>query len=140
MQAGVQSAMPAVSEVVAAAPVAAPRSKPTEYIAYPDSMKKATPTEVVSYPAQTQAAKVEVVSQPAAPVQAAAVAVTQVKPPVDLSSSGLTLIETDPNKAASIAPAPESREHAPRRRQRQREIYTIENNEPLQQVETQSPN
>ena len=79
--------------------------------------------------------------QPAAPVQAAAaVATAQAMPPVDLSSSGLTLIETDPNKAASIAPVPESREHAPRRRQRQREVYTIENSEPLQQVETQSPN
>ena len=61
-------------------------------------------------------------------------------PPVDLSSSGLTLIETDPNKAASIAPVQESREHAPRRRQRQREVYTIENSEPLQQVETHTPN
>jgi hypothetical protein len=59
---------------------------------------------------------------------------------VDLSSSGLTMIETDPNKAASIAPAPVSREHTPRRRQRPREVYTIENSEPLQQVETHSPN
>lgn len=123
MQAGAQAAMPAVSEV-AAAP--APRVKPTEYVAYPDSMKKAKPTEVVCYP-----------TQPAeAPAAAAAAPVIA---PIDLGSSGLTLIETDPNKAASVAPAPESREHAPRRRQRPREIYTIENNEPLQQVETHSP-
>jgi hypothetical protein len=50
------------------------------------------------------------------------------------------MIETDPHKAASVAPAAESREHAPRRRQRPREVYTIENSEPLQQVETHSPN
>ena len=148
---GAQSPMPVASEAVAAAPVAAKPNKPTEYVAYPDSMKKATPTEVVSYPAQyvettevEKAAKVEAVSEPVAPVQAAPVSVaatvvTQVAP-VDLSSAGLTLIETDPNKTASIVPVPENREHAPRRRQRQREIYTIENNEPLQQVETQSPN
>jgi ribonuclease E len=141
MQAGEQSAMPVVSEIVVAAPAAATPNKPTEYVAYPDSMKNSRPTEVVSYPTQpAQAAKVEVASQPKPQVQTAAVVVTQVTPPVDLSSSGLTLIETDPNKAVSVAPVPESREHAPRRRQRQREVYTIENSEPLQQVETQSPN
>ena len=141
MQAGEQSAMPVVSEVVAAAPAAAKSIKPTEYVAYPDSMKNSRPTEVVSYPTQTvQTAKVEAAPRPAAPVQAAAAVVAQVTPPVDLSSSGLTMIETDPNKAATVAPVPESREHAPRRRQRQREVYTIENSEPLQQVETQSPN
>jgi ribonuclease E len=141
MQAGEQSAMPVVSEIVVAAPAAATPNKPTEYVAYPDSMKNSRPTEVVSYPTQpAQAAKVEVASQPKPQVQTAAVVVTQVTPQVDLSSSGLTLIETDPNKAVSVAPVPESREHAPRRRQRQREVYTIENSEPLQQVETQSPN
>ena len=61
--------------------------------------------------------------------------------PVDLSSAGLTMIETDPNKAVGIVPVVvENRPQAPRRRQRQREVYTIENSEPLQQVETQSPN
>jgi len=35
--------------------------------------------------------------------------------------------------------ATETREHAPRRRQRPREIYTMENSEPLQMVETRSP-
>ena len=60
---------------------------------------------------------------------------------IDLNASGLTMIETDPSKAASVvAVIPESREHAPRRRQRQREIYTLENSEPLQQVETHMPN
>ncbi len=131
VQTSEQVAMPAVSEAAAAvaAPAPAPRIKPTEYVAYPDSMKKARPTEVVCYPTQ--------------PVQAApAVAAAPVIAPVDLSSTGLIMIETDPNKAASIAPAPapESREHAPRRRQRPREVYTIENSEPLQQVETRSSN
>jgi len=143
-------AMPVASEVVTAAPSPAVRPQPSEYIAYPDSMKKAKPTEVVSYPIQqAPSAKAEAMSQPAAPVQVAPIQVAPVQAapvvvaqaaPVDLSSAGLTLIETDPNKAVSVAPVVESREHAPRRRQRQREVYTIENSEPLQQVETQSPN
>ncbi len=117
----------AATRAVEAAPSAVASSlKPSEYIAFPDSMTR--PTEVVCYPTQ---------SAPAVVVQvAAAVAVA-----VDLSSSGLTLIETDPNKAASVVTAAtESREHAPRRRQRQREIYTAEDNEPLKQVETHTPN
>ena len=133
LQMGEQNAMPAASEVVAAAPAPASRAKPSEYIAYPDSMKKAMPTEVVSHPAQAAPAAAAVVAAPvvvSAPVAA----------PVDLSSSGLTMIETDPNKAATVAPVVETRSQAPRRRQRQREVYTIENSEPLQQVETQSPN
>ena len=114
------------------APVAASVKQPTEYVAYPDSMTRPNPTEVVCYPTQT------------APVVRVAAPVAQVAAPVAakvaLSSAGLTMIETDPVKAVTvIAAAPESREHAPRRRQRQKEIYTIENNEPLQQVETQSP-
>ncbi|HLP99404.1 MAG TPA: Rne/Rng family ribonuclease [Sideroxyarcus sp.] len=116
-----QRTAPAAS---AATPVVS-AAKPSEYVAYPDSMKKAKPTEVVCYPAQ---------QAPAASVAAAAPSA-----PIDLSNSGLTMIETDPSKAVT-APVPESREHAPRRRQRPREIYTIENNEPLQQVETRSPN
>ncbi|OIR17329.1 ribonuclease E [mine drainage metagenome] len=117
-------------EIAAAAPAPVARARPTEYIAYPESMKKAKPTEVVCYPTQAQAVQAAV-----APVAAPAAAA-----PLDLSSSGLTMIETDPNKAASIAPVPESHGHAPRRRQRPREVYTIENNEPLQQVETQTRN
>jgi ribonuclease E len=120
MQQGETRTQPPVAEVTATAP----RAKPTEYVAYPESMKKIRPTEVVCYP--TQAPR-------------AAEAVAPAAAPLDLSSSGLTMIETDPSKAASIS-APESREHAPRRRQRPREIYTIENSEPLQQVETRSPN
>jgi hypothetical protein len=99
--------------------------KPTEYVAYPASMKRLTPTEVVCYPAQTAV-------PPAAKIAAPAAA------PTDLSGAGLTMIETDPNKATTVTSVPEMREHAPRRRQRPREIYTIENSEPLQQVETRN--
>ncbi len=136
--------------VEAARPVAAPAAKivkPSEYIAYPDSMKRLTPTEVVCYPEQmapaVQAAPVAPVVE-VEPVALAAPVVQAPAPvaaPVDLNSAGLTMIETDPNKSASIVVvAPVSREQAPRRRQRQHEIYTIENSEPLQQVETQSKN
>ncbi len=122
---GTQPSEARVTSTVPEAVTPTPRGGPTEYIAYPDSMKKAIPTEVVSYP--TQPARTKSIAPP-------------VTAPIDLSNSGLTLIETDPHKAATIAPVPESREHAPRRRQRPREVYTIENSEPLQQVETQSPN
>jgi len=54
-----------------------------------------------------------------------------------LSEVGLVMIETDPNKAATVVPTQEVRNHAPRRRQRPREIYTAENNEPLVLIETQ---
>ncbi len=134
-----------------AAPFAvASSTQPSEYIAYPDSMKKAVPSEVVSYPTQAEAAPVVQVA-PVAPVVQEVAPVSPVAPvvqapapvvvPVDLSSAGLTMIETDPNKAASVVvAAPVNREQAPRRRQRQREIYSIEDSEPLQQVETQAKN
>ena len=116
--------------VVAEAPrnTAPAQAKPSEYVAYPDSMKRLTPTEVVCYPTN------------AAPAPKAIAPVVQVAAPapVDLSSAGLTMIETDPNKAASVViPAPASQDRAPRRRQRPREIYTAESNEPLVMVETQ---
>ncbi|MDD5057521.1 MAG: Rne/Rng family ribonuclease [Sideroxydans sp.] len=129
------------------APVAvASSAQPSEYIAYPDSMKKAMPSEVVSYPTQAEVAPVAAAAAvvqevAAAPVAPAVQAPAPVAVPVDLSSAGLVMIETDPNKAASIVvAAPANREQAPRRRQRQREIYSIEDSEPLQQVETQSKN
>ena len=120
------------NDVVAEAPrnTVPAQAKPSEYVAYPDSMKRLTPTEVVCYP--TNAAPAAKAVAPA--VQAVAPAPVQ----VDLSSAGLTMIETDPNKAASVViPAPASQDRAPRRRQRPREIYTAESNEPLVMVETQ---
>ena len=106
------------------------QAQPSEYVAYPDSMKRLTPTEVVCYP--TNAVPAAKAMAPA--VQAAAPAPVK----VDLSSAGLTMIETDPNKAASVVvPASSSQDRAPRRRSRPREIYTAESNEPLILVETQ---
>ncbi len=104
---------------LAVAPASTATAKPSEYIAYPDGMKKMTPSEVVCYPAQAAAAQ--------APVSA----------PIDLGNSGLTLIETAPDKATNAAPQTEGRGQPPRRRQRPREIYTTEDNEPLVMVETQ---
>jgi ribonuclease E len=52
------------------------------------------------------------------------------------ASTGLVMIETDPNKAANIV-VQENSAPAPRRRPRPREIYTAENNEPLVMIETQ---
>ncbi|GAB4124609.1 MAG: Rne/Rng family ribonuclease [Sideroxydans sp.] len=102
---------------------------PSEYVAYPDSMKRLSPTEVICYPtAATGSDSEPLVTPPAAPVQ------------LDLSAVGLTLIETQPDKIASIVPTTDDGEaRPPRRRQRPREIYTAENNEPLQMVETRSP-
>jgi hypothetical protein len=56
-----------------------------------------------------------------------------------LSAAGLVMIETDPNKAASIVVPQESSTPAPRRRARPREVYTAESNEPLVMIETQQP-
>jgi ribonuclease E len=133
------------SQSTAAPQAAAPaRIKPSEYVAYPEGMARPVkPTEIVCHPTNkpvaVQAPAAEIV-QTTAPVAAPAVA-NSAPISLDLNGSGLTLIETDPNKAASVViPAPEMTAHAPRRRQRPREVYTIENSEPLQQVETRSGN
>ncbi len=123
------------------------RIQPSEYVAYPAGMTRPVkPTEVLCHPTNkpaVSAAPVAMqVSAPETSVVAAQTPVVASKAEiqVDLGSSGLTLIETDPNKAAAVVvPAPEMTAHAPRRRQRPREIYTMENSEPLQMVETRSP-
>jgi ribonuclease E len=126
-----------VAETQAAAP--APREaaqparlQPTEVVCYPAGYTpRLQPTEIVCHPAAAKAitaAPAPVAAAPAAPIS------------IDLGASGLTLIETDPGKAATVVTAPETGAHAPRRRQRPREIYTMENSEPLQQVETRSSN
>jgi len=124
------------TETQAAAPAPAPREaaqpgrlRPSEVVCYPAGyIPPMQPTEIMCYPAAQVVAKATpapVTTAPAAPIS------------IDLDASGLTLIETDPAKAASVVvAATETREHAPRRRQRPREIYTMENNEPLQMVET----
>jgi ribonuclease E len=123
------------------------RVKPSEYVAYPAGMTRPVkPTEIVCHPTnkpRVAATPAPVEVQAAAPVAAVTAPAVSNKAPVaaDLSATGLTMIETDPNKAASVVAAPQERTaHSPRRRQRPREIYTIENSEPLQQVETRSGN
>ena len=56
-------------------------------------------------------------------------------------ATNLVQIETSPEKLASSTPPKEaSSPHGSRRRSRPREVYTAEDNEPLVQIETQSPN
>ena len=132
------------TELNAAANVEAPREQtrptrrqPTEIVCYPAGYTpRLQPTEIVCHPASAKAAP------RAAATPIAAAASTPAAPiSLDLSASGLTMIETDPVKASTVEVAmPDVGAHAPRRRQRPREIYTIENSEPLQQVETRSGN
>ncbi|MDD2700587.1 MAG: Rne/Rng family ribonuclease [Sideroxydans sp.] len=145
----VETSNAAVSTQAAPAPVAhetatPARLKPSEYVAYPAGMSRPVkPTEIVCFPTSKPVVAAPVEMQVAAPAVAVAEPAVADKAPiaVDLGAAGLTMIETDPNKAASVVvPAPEMTAHAPRRRQRPREIYTIENSEPLQQVETRSGN
>ena len=75
-------------------------------------------------------------ARPAEPNQPAAPAPTT---PVqaDNSGNGLVQIETAPSKRAAAAPAEAAEQPASRRRSRPREVYSMESNEPLVQIETQ---
>jgi len=98
------------------------------------------PAEVV---AQAMPAVEHIVAEPVAVTPAVeekpVVASVQVQASVapSLNAAGLVMIETDPNKAASIVMPQENSAHAPRRRSRPREVYTADNNEPLVMIETQ---
>ena len=71
------------------------------------------------------------VEQTVAPVQSS----------IPASASNLVQIETDPSKrAAAPAPRAETAPPATRRRSRPREVYSMENSEPLVQIETHSSN
>ncbi len=85
--------------------------------------------QAASVPAQTSVAEPKV-SQPAEKTENQAAA---------LGETGLVMIETDPGKASNIVAPQEPSAPAPRRRQRPREIYTVDNNEPLVMIETQPP-
>jgi ribonuclease E len=119
---------------------------PTEYIAYPDGFVK--PSEYIAMPtisatglpavmASTLPAAMAptqiVVAAPTAPVVVAAA------PAAKTMASNLVQIETDPIKLSTVAQftATPAQRHAPRRRERQREVYV--ENEPLVQIETQHP-
>jgi ribonuclease E len=113
---------------------------PTEYIAYPDGFVK--PSEYIAMPTIYTPSLPAVVmpSQPAI-VAPSLPAVVTPAPVAKMSGNGhgLVQIETDPVKLSSVAQitVPTSERHAPRRRERQREVYV--ENEPLVQIETQHP-
>jgi len=118
-------------------------AKPTEYIAFPEGFVR--PTEYVAMPtiipaqapsSQAAAAPVSASAPTAKPATATA---TPPAVAISKSESDLIQIETDRVKlvdAPQITTAQTER-HAPRRRERQREIYV--ENEPLMQIETQHP-
>jgi ribonuclease E len=76
------------------------------------------------------------------PAPAPAYAPVQANLPIvdsGLTASGLVQIETAPSKLAAVAavPAEIAQQPATRRRPRQREVYSMESNTPLVQIETQ---
>jgi ribonuclease E len=122
-------------EQIDPAPVSA---GPTEYIAFPDGFVK--PSEYVAMP-EISTPVLPVVAEQSLPaiVTPSLPAVVISTPVAKASDSGLVQIETDQVKLSAVAqivPAPVER-HAPRRRERQREVYV--ENEPLVQIETQHP-
>ena len=130
--------MTAVTETVSTPVVSEAPVTPVE----PALVEAAVTSETVTPPPTIVAQ--EIVAQPIVTIPVAEVVPVAVAAPApaslvvpSLSEAGLVMIETDPNKAATVTPVPESREHAPRRRQRPREIYTLENSEPLVMIETQ---
>jgi len=133
-----------VEETVAAIPhLAAPAAQPamhgTEAVEATE-VAKTTGQQSVSAGAkhEAQAAAAESMPQQQPPVPAST---AQAPASFETGSSGLFQIETDPVKVATVVNTqPQNQEHAPRRRQRPREIYTLEKNEPLVQIETHSPN
>jgi ribonuclease E len=58
---------------------------------------------------------------------------------VEVLADGLVQIETDPAKRVESPSPVDVTAAAPRRRSRPREVYSIENSEPLVQIETQNP-
>ena len=95
---------------------------PSEYVAYPDGFVK--PNEYIAVPAVfTPRLPAVVVSTPVATIAS--------------SAPSLIQIETDPVKLGTVAQGATAERHAPRRRERQREVYV--ENEPLVQIETQHP-
>jgi ribonuclease E len=132
-----------VSEVAFHNQAVTPNSNEPTTTIEPTFVAQNIDNEIVAAPVTITTEAVTIIPEPEVvkPVAEPTPVVTELPSPpsiaATLSEAGLVLIETDPNKAASTSPAPESREHAPRRRQRPREVYTAENSEPLVMIETQ---
>jgi ribonuclease E len=123
-----------------AAPAAPEKLKPSEYIAYPEGyVPPQKPAEYTAYPeGHAPAAEAPVTEAPVSQPVAEAAPAPAAAPATAASSEGLIQIETDSSKVSAAAQSiPGSTEPAPRRRQRQREVYV--ENEPLVQIETQRP-
>ncbi len=130
-----------------AAPAAMP---PAERHAAPEavSAEAREPQPHAPVPERAPAVAIEAAAQPEVripPVVEQVAAAPVVREPVvaapapDLKSAGLVQIETNPGKAATAPSMPEeTRESAPRRRTRPREVYSAETSEPLVQIETRS--
>ncbi|MEW6563723.1 MAG: Rne/Rng family ribonuclease [Pseudomonadota bacterium] len=109
--------------VTGAETTAAPKRKPVEIWCMP---LNATPATIAPSPVD------EAVS-----TAASAPAAVNTPAPVQTSGEPLIQIETDPTKAPQVSTVQETSIAAPRRRARQREVYSLDS-EPLQQVETRS--
>ena len=127
-------------EQMETAPVSA---GPTEYIAYPDGFVK--PSEYIAMPTIFKESLPSVI-EPTLPAVTAPTQIVVPAPtlpmvaapaPAKAPGNGLVQIETDPIKLSTVAQftAIPAERHAPRRRERQREVYV--ENEPLVQIETQ---
>ena len=96
-------------------------------------------------PSRQEASSSHITEQHSTPVIQAVVeqrpAPTQVDVVAAIAASGLVQIETDASKRAAVAaPQVESTPPVSRRRSRPREVYSMENSEPLVQIETHTPN
>ncbi len=136
-----EMAEPAAERHVFAEP--APVATPVQETS-PAPAQHAEPMAHRTEPAAVQAEPVAIHAEPAVkaeskPQPAVAREASRPAPAVsiDLSGSGLEMVETAPEKAGAATDLRPQEQQAPRRRQRQREIYTA--NEPLEQVETHSP-
>jgi ribonuclease E len=104
------------------------------------------PAEIAALAETSEASAAEVPAaepQEEAPVEAAAIAKTPEMstakaPAATPGNGGLIQIETDPSKFSSSTAQPEKEAPAPRRRPRPREVYTAEEQQPLEQIETRS--
>jgi hypothetical protein len=113
-------AEPAAATAQEAAPAAAHHAEPAAYQSEPVAMHAEPAVKAESAPQPAPVAQ-----QTSRPAPAVA---------IDLSGSGLEMIETAPGATGAAPDLRPQEPQAPRRRQRPREIYTAD--EPLVQIET----